>query len=134
MLEIIKWRCEAQLHGDMDVYRCLNTVRNAQINADRQKFWDEQAIMLEEVVRPNNLGQVYKMLYIAKAGPKVKAHIIKDVNGNLLTEEECHSRWREYFQSLLNLNSTLRNPATHKQPQLEWGPDDVITAAPVTLG
>ena len=72
---------------------------------------------------------------MAKVGPKVKVPIIKDMNENwLLTEEECHGRWREYFQSLLNLNPTLRNPASHWQPQLKWGPDDVATVAPVTLG
>ena len=47
----MKQRCAVWLHGDIDEYRCLNAIRNAIRNADIQKFWDGQAIMLKEVAR-----------------------------------------------------------------------------------
>ena len=56
-------------------------------------------------------------------------HSIKDSDGNILTDEnEILSRWREYFEDLLNpVKASTRD--THEVTHL--GEDEVFTAAEV---
>ena len=56
-------------------------------------------------------------------------HSIKDSDGNILTDEnDILSRWREYFEDLLNpVKASTRD--THKVTHL--GEDEVFTAAEV---
>ena len=42
-----------------------------------QKYWDEKARKLEDVAQCSNLGEVFKMLWQAKAGPRSNNCLIK---------------------------------------------------------
>ena len=64
-------RREARLNSNAEEYRRLNGVRNAAIRRDREKFWDEQATLLETAALHNDQRQVFNLLRRAKAGPQV---------------------------------------------------------------
>ena len=76
---------------------------NAAIRRDREKFWDEQATLLETAALHNDQKQVFNLLRRAKAGPRQKSFLVKDGAGEVLTtEHDCINRWKEHFSQLLN--------------------------------
>ena len=102
-LDIINHRRAARLRGDLDEYRRLNCHRNMSIRRDREKFWSDQASILEKASRHNNKRLIFKLLRQAKSGPRHRCCLVKDTSGNILSDElKCIGRWKEHFSQLLN--------------------------------
>lgn len=50
----------------------------------------------------NNSTQIFRLLYQTKAEPRPESFLIKDADGNILSNElECLKRWKDHFSQLL---------------------------------
>ena len=133
-LEIIEQRRAARLSGDSDSYRRLNAVRNAAIRRDREKFWEEQATLLESASQRNNQQQVFSLLRRAKAGPRQRSFLVKDSAGAVLsTEHDCINRWQEHFSQLLNHPPIPEDPILTQAANSPIAPNPDCQTTPVSL-
>ena len=133
-LEIIDRRREARLSGDLAAHRRLNGVCNAAIRQDREKFWDEQATLLESAAQQNNQQQVFRLLRRAKAGPRQRSFLVKDSSGEVLsTEEDCVNRWQEHFSQLLNHPPIPEDPILSQAANSPIAPNAECPTSPVSL-
>lgn len=74
-----------------------------QIRRDHERYWEEQATLLETAAQRNDQHQLYNLLHRAKAGPRQKSSLVKGSAGVVLTtEEDCIHRWKEHFSQLLS--------------------------------
>ena len=93
----------ACLHGDLAAYRHLYHVRNARIQEDHLKYWEDQAAKLEDTACQHDIKQMYKHFWQFHSGPRQKSHQIKHASGKVITlNEECVMHWAEHFKCLLN--------------------------------
>ena len=81
--------------------------------ARQTEYWDELSLEIEQAIERNDLATAYATLRHIRGGrAKIEDMPIFDAHGKLLTNsEERLDRWREYFEGLLNVPSTVL-PAT----------------------
>ena len=46
----------ACLYGDLSAYKCLNHVKNARIQEDHLKYWEDQAAKLEDATHQHDMS------------------------------------------------------------------------------
>ncbi|CAM4466358.1 unnamed protein product [Leuciscus chuanchicus] len=131
-LNIIDWRREARLRGDLTEYQRLNRQCNVAIAEDREKFWQAEAKHLESAANNNNMSRVFSLLRQARNGPRIKTALVKDSDGNLIaTEANCLELWKEHFSLLLQHGTSPADPAISSATNAA-APSAVCSTDPVT--
>ena len=94
-LDLIEERRKARLIGKMRRYRRLNSLRNASLKADKERYWSNMADTLEAAARRNDHATIYRTLRDLRDKPRRKVTQVKDASGELLsTKDECLNRWK----------------------------------------
>ena len=94
-------------------YAALRTMAKKASEARQTEYWDELSLEIEQAIERNDLATAYATLRHIRGGrAKIEDMPIFDAHGKLLTNsEERLDRWREYFEGLLNVPSSIL-PAT----------------------
>ena len=97
------------------LYERYKSVRNEVKRAVRRAKKDADVRWGEKLVEnfQGNKRMFWKEVKRTRKGVEVKEERVKDVNGNVLSESgEVCERWREYFESLLNVRESGRAEIT----------------------
>jgi uncharacterized C2H2 Zn-finger protein len=77
------------------------------LNADREKWWRTKVLELEKSMRRQNVERVFEILNLKKK-TKSKIEVIRDKDGSILKDEAKQlSRWKTYFEELLNVDAEV---------------------------
>ena len=122
------YRTDRHLICNPGTLRCEKRQVQEQVKKSKEKSWEEFGRRLDSNYFSAN--KVFRQIIRRLRGKRSSVtYSIKDSAGSILTDEnEILSRWREYFEDLLNPVKALTRD-THKVTHL--GDDEVFTAAEV---
>ena len=93
------------------------------VRKDKRKFVDELAKEAEAAARQHNVKALYDTTKQLSRKFKATNHLIRDLNGHLLTTtEEQHKRWVEHFQQLLNRPPLMESPSANQKLDITCEP------------
>ena len=86
-----------------EMYRPANKEVKCRARADKRKYMENLASLVEEVAARNEQGTVHKITRVITVKCHTANVLVKDKNGALLTSEgEQERRWTEHFREVLN--------------------------------
>lgn len=92
-----------QSSGGKEKYRQANKEVRAKLSADKEKWIADQCDAIEKGMEAGNTKEAYRTLKALTKSNQTKPNVIKDQDGNLLTDnEEVMKRWTEYCNDLYN--------------------------------
>ena len=82
-------------------YRDLSREIQKQIRSDKSEFIRQRCAEVEKNSASNNTKDMFKNIKLLTSKPSTKLNVVKDKDGNVLTEEdEIKTRWKEYCEEL----------------------------------
>ena len=107
-------------------YRRLNNELRRSTDKAREGWWDEQCKELEELQRQGKYDQVYCRIRELQKKSGKSSNVIKDRNGNLLTDEnEVRERWKEYIEELYDKDNKPTEEEMAGTYANQGGADDI---------
>uniref|UniRef100_A0A1W7R9N5 Endonuclease-reverse transcriptase HmRTE-e01 n=1 Tax=Hadrurus spadix TaxID=141984 RepID=A0A1W7R9N5_9SCOR len=103
------------------------------VNEEKKKCLEELAGILEEdVSRGKRI--LYGMVKEKKRGSEGEPSMIKNETGNVLVEEtDIRSRWKEYFEKLLNTRRNTQNSDREEYQEVEEVAEEEITMTEIEV-
>jgi hypothetical protein len=97
------------------------------IDADKIRYWNEQANIMNDANRHGNTGKLFRTLKTCTGSRSNNGHAIRANDGTIIQDkQQTLDRWKEHFEALLN-----RPPPTTPLFELHFdGPADVSDAPP----
>ena len=121
-LEIAVKRREAKSKGEKDRYKHLNAEFQRIAKRDKKAFLSDQCKEIEENNRMGKTRDLFKKIRDTKETFHAKMGLIKDRNGQDLTEaEDIKKRWQEYTEELYKKD--LHDPDNHDGVITDLEPD-----------
>ena len=122
--KLMKKRALAGKHRKGRTYHKLCKEVKKAVKLDQNKWYEDQATMMEEARRRNDTRTVYQCIGRLSGKSQNKAVNVKDSDGNLITSKTGKlTRWRDHFSGLLNktlndptLRDRLRNSSVRHPP------------------
>ncbi|CAF2569830.1 unnamed protein product, partial [Rotaria sp. Silwood2] len=97
-------------------YRRLRNLTKKKIDARQLEYWDEISLEIENAIKQHDPSTAYAMIRRLRGGKAKTENLpILDKHGELLTNsKQSLTRWKEYFNDLLNVPSHV-DPITIQQ-------------------
>ena len=97
-------------------YRRLRNLTKKKIDARQIEYWDEISLEIENAIKQHDPSTAYAMIRRLRGGKAKTENLpILDKHGELLTNsKQSLTRWKEYFNDLLNVPSHV-DPITIQQ-------------------
>ena len=108
-------------------YRDLSREIQKQIRSDKSEFIRQRCAEVEKNSASNNTKDMFKNIKLLTSKPSTKLNVVKDKDGNVLTEEdEIKTRWKEYCEELYASKDDDDTQEDREQQEFEDDPDILL--------
>jgi endonuclease/exonuclease/phosphatase family metal-dependent hydrolase/ribosomal protein S28E/S33 len=123
---------ERTTRAKKEAYKELRRFANKTNRRKKRKYLNDELREMDENFKQNNTRAAYAVVKQLKAGFQPTTSLCKDTNGNIISDaEEIKSRWKQYFQELLNPSGpTERHTSNNLTDRTA---DEEPTSSPPTL-